>query len=58
MRRDAGRVWKEKRDPRKPDFYLTEDEKKDGESSRITRWLELADRMFENDDCDLTPSAA
>lgn len=42
----------------KPDFYLTEREKQDGESSRIRRWLELADRLFESDDSDPTPSAA
>ena len=45
--------------PRKPDFYLTDREKKDGQSSRIHRWLELADRMFDsNDDGDPTPSPA
>jgi hypothetical protein len=44
----------------KPQFYLTEKEKKDGQSSMIHRWLELADRLFEldNDDSDPTPSAA
>jgi hypothetical protein len=44
----------------KPQFYLTEKEKKDGQSSIIHRWLELADRLFEldNDDSDPTPSAA
>ena len=44
----------------KPQFYLTEKEKKDGQSSMIHRWLELADRLFDldNDDSDPTPSAA
>jgi hypothetical protein len=41
-----------------PEFYLTEKEKHDGETSRIRRWLELADRLFESDDGDPTPSAA
>jgi hypothetical protein len=45
--------------PQKPQFYLTDREKKDGQSSRIHRWLELADRLFDsNDDSDPTPSAA
>jgi hypothetical protein len=43
---------------RKPQFYLTENEKQDGETSRIHRWLELADRLFDSDDIDPTPSAA
>ena len=42
----------------KPEFYLTDREKKDGESSRIQRWLALADRLFDNDDSDATASAA
>lgn len=42
----------------KPQFYLTEAEKRDGESSRIHRWLELADRLFDSDDVDRTPSPA
>ena len=42
----------------KPRFYLTEKEKKDGESSIIHRWLELADRLFDSNDSDPTPSAA
>lgn len=41
-----------------PNFYLTEKEKRDGETSRIRRWLELADRLFESDDSDPTPSGA
>jgi hypothetical protein len=45
--------------PQKPQFYLTDREKRDGQSSRIQRWLELADRMFDsNDDSDPTPFPA
>ena len=43
--------------PPKPEFYLTDKEKQDGETLRIRRWLELADRLFESDDSDPTPSA-
>jgi hypothetical protein len=39
-------------------FYFTEREKKDGETSRIQKWLELADSLFDNDDGDPTPSPA
>lgn len=63
MKTQRDRIWK--RDEQggaasKPQFYLTEKEKKDGQSSIIHRWLELADRLFEsnNDDIDPTPSAA
>jgi hypothetical protein len=53
MKKDKKRVgWHHDRSP-KPEFYLTDKEKKDGESSIIHRWLEL-----DNDDSDPTPSAA
>ena len=62
MKKDKKRVWKRAGANQvlssKPDFYLTDKEKKDGESSRIQRWLVLADRLFDNDDSDATPSAA
>lgn len=58
MSKKNGRVRNrdEKRSPR-PQFYLTENEKRDGESSRIHRWLELADRLFDSDDIDPIPFA-
>jgi hypothetical protein len=46
-------------DSKRPHFYLTEKEKKDGETSRIQKWLALADSLFDsNDDADPTPSPA
>ena len=58
--KETGKTWKLRhRDARqKPQFYLTDKEKKDGETSIIHRWLELADRLFDHDDSDPTPSAA
>jgi len=54
-----GRRWyRERKSSPRPQFYLTEDEKRDGETSKIHRWLELADRLFDSDDIDPTPSAA
>jgi hypothetical protein len=54
MKKDQVRVWKRVgwsyNPPKKPQFYLTDKEKKDGESSIIHRWLDLADRLFESDD--------
>jgi hypothetical protein len=59
MRKPKGRAWKiDNKFGQKPQFYLTENEKRDGESFRIQRWLELADRLFDSDDIDPTPSAA
>jgi hypothetical protein len=43
---------------KRPPFYLTDREKKDGETSRIQKWLALADSLFDKDDGDPTPSAA
>jgi len=60
MRKSKGRFWEKQAKPKpaRPQFYLTEAEKRDGESSRIQKWLELADRLFDSDDSDPTPSAA
>jgi len=59
MRKLKGRPWnRDNKSSHRPQFYLTEKEKRDGESSRIHRWLELADRLFDTDDIDPTPSAA
>lgn len=62
MKTDKIQVWKRaglnQVPSKKPEFYLTDEEKKDGDSSRIQRWLALADRFFDNDDGDATPSAA
>jgi len=49
---------RDEKSSRRPQFYLTENEKRDGETSRIQRWLELADRLFDSNDIDPTPSAA
>ena len=54
-KKDRQSNWNE-RSFKKQQFYLTEREKKDGESSKIHRWMELADQLFENDDSDPTPS--
>lgn len=56
MKDKKGRSLKDHRLLPKPDFYLTEKEKHDGETGRICRWLELADRLFESDDSDPNPS--
>jgi hypothetical protein len=58
MKKARERIWKPQ-DPRKqkPEFYLTENEKKDGETSRIRKWLALADRLLDSDEIDPTPSA-
>jgi hypothetical protein len=46
-------------DSKRPHFYLTDKEKKDGETSRIQKWLALADSLFDsNDDADPTLSPA
>jgi hypothetical protein len=59
MRKLKGRAWnRESKSSPRPQFYLTENEKRDGETSRIQKWLELADRLFDSDDIDPTPSAA
>ena len=59
MRKNKGQFRERQADRSvRPQFYLTENEKRDGESSRIQRWLELADRLFDSDDSDPTPSAA
>ena len=59
MRKNKGRIWETQVDrSRRPQFYLTESEKRDGESSRIQKWLDLADRLFDSDDSDPTPSPA
>jgi len=59
MRKLKGRPWnRDNKSSHRPQFSLTEKEKRDGESSRIHRWLELADRLFDGDDIDPTPSAA
>ena len=61
MRKLKGRLRNKNKDEKslqKPQFYLTERERRDGETSRIHRWLELADRLFDSDDIDPTPSAA
>lgn len=59
MSKLKGRPWnKDQKSSQKPQFYLTERERRDGETSRIHRWLELADRLFDSDDIDPTPSAA
>lgn len=63
MKTQKKRNWKREErggSSQKPEFYLTEKEKKDGQSSQIQRWLELADCLFEidNDDTDPTPSTA
>ena len=63
MKKQKRRNWKREErggSSQKPEFYLTEKEKKDGQSSQIQRWLELADRLFEldSDDTDPTPSTA
>jgi len=55
---NKGRIWNQADRSSRPQFYLTETEKRDGESSRIQRWLELADRLFDSDDSDPTPSPA
>lgn len=52
MKDKKGRSWKDHGLAPKRDFYLTEKEKRDGESGKIHRWLELADRLFNSDDSD------
>jgi hypothetical protein len=58
MRKKKGPPSQQNEKAAKPQFYLTETEKRDGETSRIHRWLELADRLFDSNDSDPTPSAA
>jgi hypothetical protein len=62
MKKDKRQMWTRadsyKVPSKKPDFYLTDKEMKDGDSSRIHRWLALADRFFDNDDSEATPSPA
>ena len=59
MKKNERRLFNKQTDHSgRPQFYLTENEQRDGESSRIHRWLELADRLFDSDDSDPTPSAA
>lgn len=53
--KERQRNWNE-RSFKKQQFYLTEREKKDGETSKIHRWIELADQFFESNDTDPTPS--
>jgi len=58
MSKKERRKWRSPSESlKKPQFYLTEREKKDPESSRIQKWLDLADRLFENNS-DPTPSTA
>ena len=58
MSKKQKQKWNNRSESLKPQFYLTERERKDGETSKIHRWLELADRLFENNDSNPTPSAA
>lgn len=58
MKEKKGRKLRDHAFLPKSDFYLTEKEKHDGESVRIRRWLELADRLFESDDSDPNHSPA
>jgi hypothetical protein len=62
MKRPKVRIWKREgwgdSGKRKPQFFLTDKEKRDGESFVIQRWLNLADRLFEGDESDATQSAA
>lgn len=48
-------IWTERKKPRPPKFFLTEAERKDMESLRIQRWLDLADMALGQtgkEDCD------
>jgi len=43
MQKKKLELWTERKKPRPPRFFLTEAERKDTETLRIQRWLDLAD---------------